>query len=244
MFTVDPPKKIDNSNQLFMTTSLLAFHTLYNTNEVLVTLHNVRNGNVGKGRTVSNIAAQQTLSALTKNDSFNLDDCILDQRILVNSDSILVWHEKSLKRDMWFRFNGDLTLIPVTYPSLVFVLNKARSSLYVYAKSTNKRPNEKTKLYVAPIGNISLNGAVCQGSAKLPNLQTSINKLIKECSDTIYNSAFSHVNNLKTFRGGDFSTTKHIAKWKELSSLNAKPKASEMTPFMSFAKAISTIIGG
>jgi len=150
-----------------------------------------------------------------------------DSRVIYESADILAWISKSKKHSMWFRVGGKSLRVNAVWPNLLFVVHKSTRALKVMATA---RPNvtKSTRLYEAPLCNISRGGAVCQGNATLPDKQiVGTTEVLDECEATIYNSNFTHVNSEVTLKDCPH-TNQHVAAWQEFAKAKRKPKASEM----------------
>ncbi|HFG1572347.1 TPA: hypothetical protein ACGFXZ_001316 [Vibrio cholerae] len=115
---------------------------------------------------------------------------LIPQNVLLESDRLLVWHTPATKCPMWYRMSGThpKALRNVTWTPLLFVLNKHRETLYVFALESDERPTLDTMTYYAPLANVFDSHYLCQGSAPLPKQLSSSN--IQEIQDTLYMSAF------------------------------------------------------
>lgn len=150
-----------------------------------------------------------------------------DNRVVYESADILAWVSKSKKHSMWFRIGGKAFRVNAVWPNLLFVVHKSSRSLKVMATARSS-VTKLTRLYEAPLCNISKGGAVCQGNATLPDRQiVGTTEVLDECEATIYNSNFTHVNSSVTLKDCP-DTNKHVAAWKKFAKENRKPKASEM----------------
>lgn len=101
-------------------------------------------------------------------------------------------------------------------PAMVYRVSG--NSLDVWAINTNNRPTEKTKLFRAPFHNVSDDGSVCLGNAKMqkPKEKTYENE-IKYWENLFWLSEFSHLH------GSDNPTKTNLNMiWKKL--IKAMPK--------------------
>jgi len=77
------------------------------------------------------------------------------------------------------------------HPALLFCLTQG-SNLSVYALDVaDKRPDEGSKLYIAPYWNVYSNGSICMGTANVSGGGT-VAKRIKAAEAVFFGSAFSH----------------------------------------------------
>tara|TARA_B100001059_G_C17685305_1_gene501997 strand:+ start:121 stop:876 length:756 start_codon:yes stop_codon:yes gene_type:complete len=172
------------------------------------------------------VKALATLNPDANDDETNW----VDTDVLYTSDALLIWYAPAQLRTLWFTSGEEKFSIRVHTPSFVFSLNRNARRLNVFACKSKSRPTPDTKLYNAPLMNVSQSGDLCLGSAKLPdNLQSDSKKLRKACEAALFDTNFSHVNNYETFKSKKKVTTAgHIAFWKKLEKENRAPKASEL----------------
>ncbi|MBX3253956.1 MAG: PRTRC system protein B [Chitinophagaceae bacterium] len=109
-------------------------------------------------------------------------------------------------------------------PALIYRVSGG--DLDVFALKANKRPDEKTKLFVAPFFNVSNDGGVCLGNAKVekPKVLTFSN-LIKYWEDLFWLSEFSHVNGNEKVKSGDLTKI-----WRSLVGAKQKFPKEELMP--------------
>lgn len=162
------------------------------------------------GQLISIDAIQREFAQLTaKNDSTTID--FLPENLLFESDSLVVWHTKRFIGDMWFRVATAPECLTIEWPALIFIASKQSKKLKVFATATNSRPTMDTKLYHAPVMNVDEKGVLCQGTATLPSVICT--STIKDCSDTLFDSQFTHVNHKATLRNHR-SSGEHIGFWR------------------------------
>jgi PRTRC genetic system protein B len=108
----------------------------------------------------------------------------------------LVWHRPAEIRVMHFASQLKLSVGKTWIPATVYVVN--RGHLFIYAMKKNSRPELKTALFRAPFHNVSDDGAVCLGSAKVkkPSVN-SYENLMKYWEDLFWLSEFTHLNGAK-----------------------------------------------
>lgn len=153
----------------------------------------------------------------------------IDPNLLYSNESLLIWQSKAQQRTLWF-LTGQRIKIQAHTPSLIFVLDRKNRKLGVFCHKSKSRPTPDTKLYNAPLMNISLDGNLCLGNAPLPSyLNSDSPKLRQQCEAVLFESNFSHVNNNSTFKQKKPVTSQaHIAFWKKLEKENRAPKACEL----------------
>lgn len=121
----------------------------------------------------------------------------------------LVWYRPEEQRILHFTNSLEISSGEAWVPAMLYVAT--RSTLYVFALSSNRRPNEKTVMYRAPFHNVSDNGAVCLGSAKVAKPQYyTYENVMQYWDDMFWKSEFSHMN------GGNFCKTNGNVIWKSL----------------------------
>lgn len=148
---------------------------------------------------------------------------LLPNNVVSISDSHIAWTVPARVRPMLFNIQGvKMRKINVPWPRLLIVAN-CNGKMAVTALKGNRRPTGRTKLYHAPLMNVSSNGAVCTGSASVP-LECGVED-IASWESVMFDTAFSHVNNPATFRldGKKEITTKmNLRFWQSLSKQKAE----------------------
>ena len=106
----------------------------------------------------------------------------------------VLWFTKSMKRQLYFTENLEITNGMAEVPAMLWLANKR--SLMIFALSSNRRPTEKTELFYAPFFNVYENGNVCMGTVDV-HIQnsTSLEEFTKKWEDYFFNSYFSHLMN-------------------------------------------------
>lgn len=195
-----------------------------------LTYHEIDAGNKIKDGKFIDIS--QAIKGLTSLDDtpFESESYWNDSDVLYSSDRQLIWYVPAKKRTLWFTAHDGKFSVKAHTPSFVFVLNRQHRGLRVFCSKSKSRPTPQTKLYNAPLMNISLNGALCLGSATLPdNLQSDSKQLRNACESVLFDTNFSHINNPKTFKSKkEVSTKAHVSFWKKLEKENRQPKAAEL----------------
>ena len=138
------------------------------------------------------------LEALAMSLGKQLENCMLPERVLSLSMSQMAWWCPASRRRIWFKpgtgvkdaamlrkLNGKF----VQHPALLFIAGRG---LTVLALAADGRPTPTTRVYRAPYFNLSPQGVMCEGTAKLPQI-LSVN-LIDQFEHAFFNSAFSHSN--------------------------------------------------
>ena len=106
----------------------------------------------------------------------------------------VMWFTKSMKRQLYFTENLEISNGIAEVPAMLWLANKR--SLAVFALTSNRRPTEKTKLYHAPFFNVYENGKVCMGTVDV-NIQksASVEEFTEKWENYFFNSYFSHLMN-------------------------------------------------
>ena len=241
MFNTEPTFFSNNTNSIpsisYEPRFALVFHSVER--ETVVTKHIVKNGLLQSGTVVEPIDIIQATIDVKKNNLnyANSKSQIISERVLLDDHKTLIWHSKASNRTMWFSGQEcGKARLRLWWPNLLFVVNKKNNSMSVFATATSARPNEKTRLYQAPLMNISENGSICLGSAKLPKDLSQHNIVAME--NCIYDSNFSHLN----FKNDDQEHMKndkcHIKFYRSREKSQQKFKASEMTFLCHLSKII------
>ena len=233
MFNTEPSYFDGNSSDIpnfsYDPKFALVFHQVQR--QTVVTKHNVENGILKSGTVVEPIDIIQATINATKSTSQNnqAKTEIISDRVLFDDHNKIIWYSKASNREMWFavRDCGNATL-RVWWPNLLFVVDKKNSAMSVFALATGARPTAKTRLYQAPLMNMSSKGRVCLGSANLPK-EKSVNNIV-DMENCIYDSNFSHLNDYGNNVQKHMQTDKeHLAFYRNREKTKQKFKANEMT---------------
>ncbi|WP_288987625.1 hypothetical protein [uncultured Pseudoalteromonas sp.] len=180
------------------------------------------------------VAVEQCIKELSASGKPSKNDVALrPQNLLYHCEDKMMWYKQAHKGILWFRHGGVEFQIPVHYPALLFVVDQdVKATLRVYALASNQYPTVNTKLYNAPLMNISINGTVCLGTATLPSEISPTSACFSAVEETIFDSYFTHVNNSKTIKSKSSVDTSMLVKfWQDKSKQNEKVKASELVYF-------------
>lgn len=132
----------------------------------------------------------------------------LDKKIIYVNENIFIWEAEAKKRFFKFSLLKD-TLVHV--PRLVFRFSNG--NLKVFTVKGKKLITKETKLFKAPLMNVSDNGDVCMGNVRLKDL---IEKTLVEKMKTIeyrfFNSIFTHWNTNQVIKGNIMPYIKNINK--------------------------------
>ena len=132
--------------------------------------------------------------------------------VLYMDGDLLLWWTRPGKRHIAFRAEGLGTAERgevVPHPGLVFA---ASSQVWkVWAVKGDTRPTPETGLFQAPYFNVYDSGAICQGSASVPEGTTA--EKIDTWNDAFFGSFFTHPNvrkKLVKYRGGSYKFWKDV----------------------------------
>lgn len=214
----------------------------------LSTYHEVTKlGELQAGRIVNHALLVKELVALVGDNDVDGKGW-QDKRILFETRDVVAWHVKARKYPMWFRFNGAQQKLDAHWPHFLFVYGKTNQRLTIYT-TLRSDIRKDTKLYHAPICNVSENGYMCQGSASLPTFHgVADDVFLTACEATIYDSFFTHVNHRQTFNANktdgmekQVDTSKHFAIWRGLCDENRAPQAKDLAYT---GKRVADLFGG
>ena len=162
-----------------------------------------KNGNPINAHPLTEREAKELIKALTiniqkeKNQDFLKLKGILPTHILQinpSENGAVLWFTKSMKRQLYFTENLEISNGMAEVPAMLWLANKR--SLKIFALSSNRRPTDKTELFYAPFFNVYENGNVCMGTVDV-NIQNSnsLEEFTTKWEDYFFNSYFSHLMN-------------------------------------------------
>jgi PRTRC genetic system protein B len=119
---------------------------------------------------------------------------VLPENILAKADRMVVWWTPARRRQMFYENSeGKATqLNGRNFPQPPLVWRVSNNELNIRALTENKRPDETTKLAVAPFWNLSDDGRVCTGTMRRPDSASVA--AIPAWERGFYESAFTHAN--------------------------------------------------
>ena len=178
--TVSSHASIENPETLYSEHhplfALVAYSAASDVNKsTLIVKHPISSGVFGNGVIVNCEDIISELSAINVSSKTNSPNTtisnFLNENILCNSHQELMFYEPSHTRHpIWCRNEKEQYCFRVRIPALLYYVHKLKKELYVFALESDDRPTRSTQLYAAPFPNISKNGLVCQGSARLPSI--------------------------------------------------------------------------
>lgn len=124
--------------------------------------HDITNGAFGQATPISPEVGASLIAQITQEQS-QLNCSLIPDNLLYSSHALMVW---KVKRHVRKLFCGD-TCIEVSLPNLLFSY-AGNNRLSIYALSSDKRPDNDTKLFHAPLMNVYSSGSVCLGNVSLP----------------------------------------------------------------------------
>lgn len=202
-----------------------------------VTKHPIKNNLITQGHYVD---PNTVKDILTQKSSSQLD--LIPDNILAQNDKYLVWYTPAKLQTMWFRIGKKQTPYKVIWTPLLFIADKKNISLKVFALATNKRPTLNTKIYHAPLMNISNNGTVCQGTA---TLSKNINSTtLQDVENTIFDSNFTHVNHSNTLNLKNkktISTAEQLKFWQKKAQSKTKISPQNLVFYKTFNELLATL---
>lgn len=137
-----------------------------------------------------------------------------------NGNYKMVWYRPAEVRVLHFKKELGLPVAKCYVPAMLYVVD--RKNLDVFALIDDTRPTELTKLYRAPFPNVSDNGSVCLGDAKVKKHENTYAAIMQYWEDLFWLSEFTH------FNGSDKITKKPIDKfWRTLINSKTKKKWSD-----------------
>ena len=178
----------------------VVFHADGSGNVGTITKHAVKDGVIQHGQYVDQEALIDLIRQAPTQVQPSSEMNFIPPNVLRDNVKSLVFYTKGQKKTMWTRLRNQSYSFDVYYPPLLYVVNKLKLSMKVYALGSNQRPHEKTRLYHAPLMNIGSNGQVCQGTARIPEVIEATQKCLDEVSSSITDTYFTHVNHHSTLR--------------------------------------------
>lgn len=135
-------------------------------------------------RRIAGIVSEHTTDRFTKN-------IILDSGILAFSphyhERFILWYRPQTEKLLIFRKKKLKVWMPCMLHLMVF------DRLYIFAMKSNARPKLQTKLFIAPIMNLSGPYGICWGSVKTQHKIYNIDEEITFWESKLWNSIFAHV---------------------------------------------------
>lgn len=162
--------------------------------ELLVTRHAIRsNGQIAPGALATSETVEEALRLFNGQQR---ERKLLDANVLFSSPDETLWYRPAQRRPIWFQRGKQKRMLTVPWPALVF--HARNGGLRVAAlRATNKRPDENTRLYHAPLMNIYANGSLCLGNIAAPGCGLSG---MAEWEAAIYDTLFVHTNHDQTLK--------------------------------------------
>lgn len=188
---MDITTNVEERPRVKLSTALLVYT---GTESSFVMQHEIISDATGESRIGPGVpVTRKFVSSLTESLGRKVELTFMPENVLACTTETIVWWEKPAVRPMFWSPSADREhlngrLYP--QPALLFVVD--RNGLAIWALADEGRPTPSSKLFNAPYWNVSQNGSVCLGSARVPN-QVSVNNL-SAWRDCFFESAFSHQN--------------------------------------------------
>lgn len=200
------------------------------------------NGHFGAGKPLQQETLQgivdvffddrKNMSAITGLIPVNL----LDYKVRPGGNYKMVWYNPAQVRVIHHAAPLKLTTAKCWVPALLYIVENRE--LTVYALNTDKRPEEKTVLYMAPFFNVSDDGDVCLGNAKVQKpKEKTFASIIKYWEDLFWLSEFSHVNGSNKVKSNDLHGI-----WKKLLASKTKLKWADTGELLKLKKTLAQIL--
>ena len=167
----------------------------------------------------ANILAKSLRSEKDKDKAFLKPNGILPTNILHLNPSAekgtVIWYTKAQQRKLFFVDGLKIPNGKAFVPPMLWKASK--NSLAVYSLSSDRRPNDKTKLHYAPFFNIYEDGKVCMGTVDVKvKHSASLEEFIENWKHYFFNSYFSHLmNDHNPIKGNCVNLWKNLMETKE-----------------------------
>lgn len=180
----------------------------------ILSLHKILDSKAGPmldgGRLLSKVEAQQ-LGALLCDPSSKIsasDIAFNPVELLRETPTSMTWFRSPRKTTQHWRTSDGRVQIQAVLSGLVFHVEDGVLSVAAYAG--DERPNERTRLFHAPLGNVYADSRVCCGNASLPrNCERST---MRGWESVLLNTNYTHINHQHTLAGGA-KTEELLAFW-------------------------------
>jgi PRTRC genetic system protein B len=158
-----------------------------------------------------------------------MPDNLLSFGLLPGGNYRMMWYRPAEIRVIHFAAQLKLPTNKVWVPPMIYQVN--RDSLDVFCFKGAQRPKQESKIYLAPYFNVSDDGDVCLGNArvKMPAEKT-YQSLMKYWEDLFWLSEFTHLN------GNNKTKTDMQEVWKKLLASKTKLKWTDINELMPYEK--------
>ncbi|RYY12152.1 MAG: PRTRC system protein B [Chitinophagaceae bacterium] len=154
--------------------------------------------------------------------SGSIPDGLLSYAPLPGGNYNIMWYRPAEIRVMHFAQQLKLPTARVWVPPVVYSVRG--NSLSVFALKASTRPKDETKLFRAPFHNVSDDGLVCLGSARVKKpSERSFKAAMKYWEDLFWLSEFTHLNGASNPTKSDFNKV-----WKKMLTSRTKQKWSDI----------------
>lgn len=118
---------------------------------------------------------------------------LLWYELLPGGNYSLTWWQPAQVKQIFFSPDLHIPSGKAWMPALIYKVT--RRSLYIFAANIDQRPEEKTPLFRAPFHNVSNDGLVCLGNAKVKKpAENSFKSAMQYWEDMFWLSEFSHLH--------------------------------------------------
>lgn len=161
---------------------------------LLVTRHAIRRtGQIAPGSLITHETVDEIMRLLSQQPR---ERRLLTPNVLLSLPEETLWYRPAQRRAMWIRYGKTRRALTVPWPALVF--HARDGGLRIAAlRAANKRPDENTRLYHAPLMNIYENGSLCLGNITPPSCGLSG---MAAWEAAVYDTLFTHTNHRNTLR--------------------------------------------
>ncbi|WP_199438515.1 hypothetical protein [Vibrio owensii] len=234
MFESTTAKRIDRKPDLSR------FMLLINNEDHHSRITQFRIGHDNQPMDAESVSVEEVMQQLKEADSNEVTTPkrLNDPRVLFDNGRTLIWHYRPSKQQKLFlKHNGRNINQKFPFPSLVFAYDEEAHSLHIVAMRHHKRPDLDTRLYCAPLPNISTNGNVCLGNVVMPKT-----RCIDALSEEYLNSFKTHLNNTELFRKGETTNGRYF-KWAKEAIKNNKISLAEIAVYGTLREFIKARTG-
>jgi len=196
----------------------------------IATVHQIDNGVLGSGRTVS---ADEIASIVQREDAKRASG-LLPANTVATTDDYFLFYRPSSYQTMWYRLHGEKSYqLRRRVPALLWRVRRDGRETTVYALKQSRFPGRDTDLYVAPFMNCT-GPDICWGSAKPKLKNAPVTQWPEIIEDTFFNhSVFSHTGSEVTLLISGKPENGNVAVykwWRDQPERNNRFKASALSP--------------
>lgn len=221
---------------------VLSFTSLGAGKDMVVCLHEVKSGVVGKAKPIDQMGLKSIVDEVCSGMPV---DNWRDNNVIYHSDELLVWYRKPSNEPekLWFRWSNQHIQVRAKLPTLVFFANK--DGLFVFSACSSV-VGRNTHLYHAPLANINDRGLLCFGSADRPDSKDSLSVRVQKYESGLLDTNFSHISCTKTFKslvGNKHDTSDHIKCWQSFEKSGKRPSSKDLVAFNRTVEDLVKMLG-